>query len=238
LDPASAGRLPADWERLVAERKGPAAAEVRGLAVWGYYGFPREMLGVKRLSMFFYDDPTLLADMNEFWCEYTIQRLTRAVKEMEFDYALIWEGNCYNHGMLHSPKVFRELMAPHYRRLVEFFRTNHIDIVSVDSDGNVSELIPLLLDVGVTGLHPFEVASGMDVVDIGKKYPRLQIWGGLDKRAIARGRAAIDAELDRVLPTMKRRGGYAAGLDHNVPPDVSLADHRYYAETVRQKGRS
>ena len=45
-------------------------------------------------------------------------------------------------------------MAPHYRRLVEFFRTNHIDIISVDSDGNVKELIPLLLDVGVTGTSP------------------------------------------------------------------------------------
>ena len=54
--------------------------------------------------MLFHDDPALLADMNEFWCEYTIQRLSRAVKEMEFDYALIWEDNCYNHGMLHSPQ--------------------------------------------------------------------------------------------------------------------------------------
>ena len=78
----------------------------------------------------------------------------------------------------------------------------------------------------------------MDVVEIGKKYPRLQIWGGIDKRAIAKGRDAIDAELDRVMPAMKRRGGYAAGLDHNTPPDVSLADHRYYAETLHQRART
>jgi hypothetical protein len=237
FDPSSAGRLPPDWDQLVAERKGPAASEVRGLAVWGYFGFPREMLGVERLSMLFHDDPALLADMNEFWCDYTIRRLSRAVDEMEFDYALIWEDNCYNHGMLHSPQVFQQFMAPHYRRLVDFFRTHHIDNINVDSDGNVNKLIPLLLDVGVTGMHPFEVASGMDVVEIGKKYPQLQIWAGLDKRAIAKGRDAIDAELDRVIPAMKRRGGYAAGLDHNVPPDISLADHRYYAETLRRKAK-
>ena len=195
------------------------------------------MLGVERLSMLFHDDPTLLADMNEFWCEYTIQRLSRAVSEMEFDYALIWEDNCYNHGMLHSPQVFQRFMAPHYRRLVEFFRAHHIDNVNVDSDGNVNHLIPLLLDVGVTGMHPFEVASGMNVVEIGKAYPRLQIWGGIDKRAIATGRDGIDAELDRVIPAMKHRRGYVAGLDHNVPPDVSLANHRYFAESLRRKAK-
>ena len=108
----------------------------------------------------------------------------------------------------------------------------------MDSDGNVNDLIPLLLDVGVTGMHPFEVASGMDVVEIGKKYPQLQIWAGIDKRAIAKGRDAIDAELNRVVPAMKRRGGYAAGLDHNVPPDISLADHRYYAEALGYKAHS
>lgn len=234
LNPESPERLPADWERLVEERKGPAASEIRGLAVWGYYGFPREMFGLERLSMMFHDDPDLLAEMNEFWCEYTIKRVSRAIREMEFDYALIWEDNCCNHGMLHSPAVFRKYMAPHYRRLVDFFRANGIDIISVDSDGSVKDLIPLLLDVGVTAMHPFEVAGGMDVVEIGKQYPQLQMWGGIDKRVIAKGRDSIDAELDRVLPAMKRRGGYAPCLDHNVPPDISLADHRYYAETQWQ----
>ena len=95
-------------------------------------------------------------------------------------------------------------------------------------------LTTLLLDVGVTGLHPFEVAAGMDVVKVGKEYPRLQIWGGIDKRALAKGPAAIDAELDRVLPPMKERGGYAAGLDHNIPSDVSLANHRHYTRRLAE----
>jgi uroporphyrinogen decarboxylase len=89
-----------------------------------------------------------------------------------------------------------------------------------------------LLDVAVTGLHPFEVAAGMDVVQVGKDYPDLQIWGGIDKRALAKGRQAIDAELQRVLLPMKRRGGYVAGLDHSVPSDVSLENHRYYAKRL------
>ena len=45
---------------------------------------------------------------------------------------------------------------------------------------------------------------------------------GIDKRVIARVPKAIDAELQRVLPAMKRRAGYVAGLDHCIPPDVSV----------------
>ena len=232
FDPDSPERYPNDWQRLVQNRQTVESGEIRGVAVWGFYGFPREMCGPEGLSYLFYDDPELIAEMNEYWLYYSIKRLERALKDMSFDYALIWEDNCYNHGMLHSPEIFRKFMAPHYRALVEFFRKNGIEIISVDSDGNVSELIPLLLDVGVTAIHPFEVAAGMDVVKIGRQYPRLQIWGGLDKRALAGNFKTIDAELERVVLPMKKRGGYAAGIDHNIPPDVSLENFRYFIERL------
>jgi len=234
LDPDSPGRYPAHWNQLVQERKTTASDEIRGLAVWGFYGFPRQLFGPEELSVIFYDNPDLIREMNEYWVNYTMKRLERALKEMDFDYLLIWEDNCYNHGMLHSPKMFKEFMAPHYRTLIDFVRKNGVETISVDSDGNVAELIPLLLDVGVTGMHPFEVAAGMDVVKIGREYPHLQIWGGIDKRALAKGHAAIDAELERVIPPMKQRGGYAAGLDHGIPSDVSLENYRYYVKRLME----
>ena len=232
FDPDSPGRYPSNWEQLVRERQTTATGEIRGVAVWGFYGFPREMMGPEALSYMYHDDLSLIEEMNEFWTHYTLRRLERAVREMPFDYALIWEDNCYNHGMLHSPAVFRRFMAPGYRTLVNFFRSHGIDLVCVDSDGNVAEFLPLLLDVGVTGVHPFEVAAGMDVVAIGRQYPELQMWGGLDKRALARDHRAIDTELERVIPAMKKRGGYAACLDHGVPDDVPLENHRYYVRRL------
>ncbi|MFH0965518.1 MAG: uroporphyrinogen decarboxylase family protein [Planctomycetota bacterium] len=232
LDPYSPGRYPQDWDAVVQARKAADAGEICGVAVWGFYGFPRELLGPVQLSYMYYDDPALIAEMNEVWVHYTMKRLQKGLKEMAFDYVLIWEDNCYNHGMLHSPQVFKEFMAPYYRILIEFLHKNGIEIISVDSDGNIAEFIPLLLDVGVTAIHPFEVAAGMDVVEIGREYPRLQIWGGIDKRALSRGPQAIDQELKRVLPAMKRRGGYAAGLDHGIPSDVSLENHRHYVKRL------
>ena len=83
LDPTSPGRYPADWDAQVAARRdGPAAEEIRGVAVWGYYGFPRHMLGMEPLSVLFHEDPGLISEMNEFWCEFTLRRLQKAVREI------------------------------------------------------------------------------------------------------------------------------------------------------------
>jgi uroporphyrinogen decarboxylase len=73
----------------------------------------------------------------------------------------------------------------------------------------------------------------MDVVEVGKAYPRLQIMGGLDKTMVAAGRAAIDAELEAKLPYMLSRGGYIPHCDHLVPPDVSWESFRYFRQQVR-----
>ena len=52
-----------------------------------------------------------------------------------------------------------------------------------------------------------------------------------DKRALAQGPAAIDAELTRVEPVIKD-GGYVPRPDHGLPPDVSYANYRYFMERL------
>jgi hypothetical protein len=91
----------------------------------------------------------------------------------------------------------------------------------------------LFREGGIDGLLPFEVASGSDVVRLGEEYPDLIIAGGIDKRVIAKGKDAIDREIDRLRPLFKR-GGYFPTMDHHVPPEVSWADFQYYLERVRK----
>ena len=54
---------------------------------------------------------------------------------------------------------------------------------------------------------------------------------GLKVCMVARGPAAIDAELDRVRPLVED-GGYVPGPDHSLPPDVSFANYVYYMEKL------
>ena len=90
-------------------------------------------------------------------------------------------------------------------------------------------LIPLLLEVGVTGIWPLEVAAGVDPVSLRKKYGKnLALSGGIDKRALTRDKKAIEKELMSKIPYLIEQGGYIPTIEHAVPPDVSLNNFMYY----------
>jgi hypothetical protein len=57
--------------------------------------------------------------------------------------------------------------------------------------------------------------------------------GGIDKRALALGPAAIDEELARIRPALES-GRYIPDLDHHVPHDVSWPNFRHYATRLRE----
>ena len=118
---------------------------------------------------------------------------------------------------------------------MEHLRGYGIDVFSVDCDGNIDELIPIWLEAGINGMLPCEVAAGMDVVKMRKKYGR-DIWivGGIDKRALAQGRRAIDDEIYAKVPFMLENGGYIPSIDHEVPHDISLSNYRYYLEQLKK----
>jgi uroporphyrinogen decarboxylase len=129
--------------------------------------------------------------------------------------------------------MIREFLLPCYQRFTGFLRDHGIRSVLVDSDGDCRLIIPILMEGGISGLMPFEVNAGMDVVEMRKTFPRLQILGGIDKTQLALGKEAIDRELEaKVTPGMLRHGGYIPHVDHQVPPDVSWEDFKYYRQRL------
>ena len=66
-----------------------------------------------------------------------------------------------------------------------------------------------------------EVAAQNDIAALRQQHgSRIAFLGGIDKRAIAKGGAAIEAEIARIRPVIEY-GGYIPGCDHGVPSDVS-----------------
>jgi uroporphyrinogen-III decarboxylase len=92
----------------------------------------------------------------------------------------------------------------------------------------------LFLEGGVTGMVPMEVAAGMHVAQLREAYPRLQMMGGIDKRSLMQDFRAIDAELERVVPTVLRKGGYIPTVDHGVGPDVPWENYVYFRKQLER----
>lgn len=122
--------------------------------------------------------------------------------------------------------------------MMDRIRAAGVPVVMLDSDGNVSSLIPLWRDLGITVMHPLEVASGMDVVALRREYGRrIGFFGGIDRRALAGTRAQIRTEVVPKLECGFATGGFIPARDHAIPPNVSFDNHRYYRDLVREVGR-
>jgi uroporphyrinogen-III decarboxylase len=141
---------------------------------------------------------------------------------------------CYKTGPLLSPALFRQWMVPNYRKVTSFLEEHGVRLSWVDCDGNIELLIPLWLEGGVRGFYPLEVAAGIDAASLRRQYGRqIVMWGNVDKRALAAGREAIDAELARLAPVAVQ-GGFIPLVDHGVPDDVSYQNYLYYLDQRRR----
>jgi uroporphyrinogen decarboxylase len=228
LDPYAPGRYPGDaaWQALVEGWQD--RDHVITLDGGSFYGFLRDWVGVENLSVMFYDDPGLIHEMTDYLAGFTIEVLHRALDEVEIDFAMFWEDMCYKTGPLISPAMFRAFLLPGYKRVTSFLVEHGVELSWVDCDGNIESLIPLWVEGGVCGFYPLEVAAGMDAARLRRQYGRqIVMWGNVDKRALARGRAAIDAEMARLAPVVEQ-GGFIPLVDHGVPDDVPYENYLYY----------
>ena len=80
---------------------------------------------------------------------------------------------------------------------------------------------------------PWESQFGLDMREVRDRFGEIGIIGGINKHALAGGREAIDAELEKV-PHMLERGRYIPSLDHGVTNEVSWDDYRYFYERLRE----
>ncbi len=229
------GRLPPDWSaRCQSWRESGPIVVFQGPRSPSLFGFVRELLGPERTLTAFYDDPDLVQDMMDTITELTCAMLEQVIAEAPLTSVFFWEDMCYKNGPLISPALFREFMIPRYRRMTELARGKGINHIFVDSDGDVSLLIPLWLEAGINGIYPFEVAAGMDVVELRRQYGKdLLMTGGIDKRVLVQGRDAIDAELEYKLAIVDQ-GGYIPHIDHAIPHDVPYENFVYYWKRKRE----
>ncbi len=232
LDPTNPARIVSDWE----ERTAVCNASDRAVAFGcgGFYGWLRNFWGLENLSIAFFEQRDLVEEMLDTQLELVMVALRQVPEELRIDLGTWWEDMCYNHGPLMSPQLFRELLMPRYKVITEELARRGVWIHQLDSDGNIRELTPLWLEVGINLMFPVEVAAGSDPCWLREHYGReVLLRGGYDKLALLNGREAIVRELERIAPVVEE-GGFIPHVDHRVPADVKLDDYHFYLEKKRE----
>jgi len=235
-DPSLPLRYPPDWDDQVRRHEGrdyPLA--LTGIGGFGFYSMLRRWMGTEAACTVFLDDPKLAEEMLDFLADFFIEVTARALRDVEVDWYNYFEDFAYKTGPLVSPSIYKRFLLPCYRRINDHLRRHGVDLISLDSDGNIDVLLPLVLEAGFNHLCPLEQAAGTDAVRIRKEYgTSLALLGSLDKRELAKGKAEIERELLRQVPFLLETGGYIPTIDHAIPPDVSYGNFLYYLEFKRQ----
>lgn len=198
----------------------------------GFFWHPRVLFGIEEHMYAFYDRAKLMHRINEDLLKFHLKVIDDICGICSPGFVTIAEDMSYNHGPMLSKPFFDEFLAPYYRELVPELKKRGI-YVFVDSDGDVTPLIPWLKEVGVEGILPLERQANIDVAKIRKEHPDFRMIGGFDKTVMHLGEDAMRNEFERLLPVM-RQGGYIASVDHQTPPDVSLAKYRVYIRLLSE----
>jgi uroporphyrinogen-III decarboxylase len=144
----------------------------------------------------------------------------------------IAEDMSYNHGPMISRRTFDEFVVPYYRELLPRLQEQGTPLF-MDTDGDVTLLVPWLQDLGVKGVLPLERQAGVDGMALRRQFPPLLMVGHFDKMTMHRGEADMRAEFERLLPLMKT-GGFIPSVDHQTPPGVSLEQYECYLRLLEE----
>ncbi len=217
-----------------------ADRQARGeVVVWvtleGFFWFPRTLMGFEKLMYAFHDQPELIHRVNQDLLDFNLRILQRISRTCVPTFMTLAEDMSYNHGPMISRATFNDFMAPYYRKLVPAIREmNAVPIV--DTDGDVTLLVPWLQDMDVAGVLPLERQAGVDGMKLRRSFPHLVMIGHYNKMVMNQGEAAMRAEFERLLPLM-RTGGFIPSVDHQTPPGVSLEAYRQYLRLLEEYTR-
>ena len=111
-------------------------------------------------------------------------------------------------GLLFSPDTWRTLIYPYHKITCDAVRARS-GYLSLHSDGNVSQVLDGIVELGYDVVHPFQESAGMSYDLYFEKYQdRFSIMGGLDVQTTI-GFGDLDrlkADIERVISLFKSRG--------------------------------
>jgi uroporphyrinogen decarboxylase len=196
----------------------------------GIFEQPARTMGLENFLMALVTEPRfadrLMDQITEVYIESCNNYLEQVGEYLQvFTY---WDDVSGQDGWLISPDIYRKMIKPKQRRLLEAIRSKTDAKVYYHGCGAVYDLIPDLIELGFDILNPVQVsARGMDTKRLKQAYGQdIVFWGGgVDtQRALPFGTPAdVADEVKRRIDDLAPGGGFVFAAVHNiqalVPPE-------------------
>lgn len=185
-------------------------------------------VGDEKFLMMLALDEDLAMAMIEKHNEY---RLEHALKTLEAGGGRIHElngGGDYGtqNGLLISKDMFKKFFKPIYLKFYKEIKKNFDVEIFFHSCGSISELIPELIDIGVTILNPIQVsARNMEIGYLKKMYgEKITFHGAIDIQQLLpyATEDEVRKEVRRTISILGEKGGYFLSPSHALQTDTPI----------------
>ena len=174
------------------------------------------VIGLEDTMRLVYEDRDFveeLLDISAAWCA----KFCAAAVKNGVDFIWTADDVAFKTGMFLPPALMRELWLPKLKRIHEPALAAGKPIM-FHSDGNVDELVPMLVEAGVDCLNPMD-PYGVDYRAIKRKFgDRLCLSGNIDiEFPLAHGTPAdVEGDVKAHMEALKPGGGYVCGSSHSI----------------------
>jgi len=143
-----------------------------------------------------------------------------------------------NEGPLMSPKHFEEFFLPGMLEVVQTAKELGAYVIK-HTDGNINEILEMMVSTGIDGIHPLDPEAGMNIKEVKEKYgDRVCVIGNIDT-----GKILSDSTPDVVEEVVKNTimdvapgGGYIIASANSIHVRVKPENYLAMLKAARKYG--
>ena len=182
-------------------------------------------------------EPEWTLEMLEYHMDLAIDSLEHAVNTgAKPDGVFLVEDLGGTHTTLISAESYRFFIKPLHKKMADFCHAHGMKLF-MHSCGKIESFIPDFIDAGIDVIQAIQANTGMDVVELKKKYPgKIVFWGNIAEASLAGTKEDIRKEIEYKVGNAKIGGGYIYHSDHSIPDEVSFENYMYLMEMLSLYG--
>jgi uroporphyrinogen decarboxylase len=213
----------------------------RAIVFLGHDGFEHSAYligGHMNLLRWYILYPKAAKELVERVWKYKEEVLRNAV-ELGADILLTGDDYAFRGRSMMSPKHFREFIFPYLQKAVSIAKKNKLPFVK-HTDGNLWDIIDMIVETGIDGLHPLEPVAGMDIGKVKERFGRrVAVLGNVDCAYILPHGTESEV-VDAVKETIAKAspgGGHVISSSNSIHMGVKPENYRTMVKAARKYGK-
>jgi uroporphyrinogen decarboxylase len=198
----------------------------------------RDLRGYANSLMDFMDNPALIKGILDKAVEY-YSELGKIAASLGAEIAFSGDDIAGKNGLLMSPSQFKEFIFPAMKRLYKNWHDCGLYVIK-HSDGDLNQIMDLLVETGIDCLHPIDPIANMDLGKVKAEYgSKICIMGNVNcaGNLVHGTQEDVIREVKECIKKAASGGGYILSSSNSIPKSVKPENYVAMVKAVKEFGK-